>query len=181
MSSPVALLEAIVGGALVFFVPGFAVAKALFPERRVRGPDGVRWAVELAALGLVLSVVLTVLVGYLLLSASPGGFRASWSDPLLEVALAAVAAVAFVAGALEGAYRAVAPLRPTRAADDAPGSDPWELGQRLDRLQRERRSLERQLAAAPPADGPDGRRARLEAIVAEETVLRRAREADYDL
>ena len=55
---PLAVGEAIAGGALLFVVPGFAVAKAVFPERRVRGAAGVRWALELAALALVLSVVL---------------------------------------------------------------------------------------------------------------------------
>jgi peptidyl-tRNA hydrolase, PTH2 family len=99
---PLTVGEAVAGGALLFFVPGFAVAKAVFPERRHTDPDGLLWLVELAALGFVLSVVLTVVVGYLLLVGSPGGFRADWSDPLLEACLAALALVAFVVGLFEG-------------------------------------------------------------------------------
>jgi len=97
------LLEAIVGGLLLFVVPGFAVARALFPEWRFRGPDGTLRALETATLSFVLSVALTVLVGSLLLGLAPGGFAAAWSDPVLEVALAAVALVAVAAGVLRGA------------------------------------------------------------------------------
>ncbi len=176
-----ALAEAVAGGALVFFVPGFTVAKALFPERRVAGPDGVRWAIELAALGLVLSVVLTIVLGYGLLAAAPGGFSASWSDPQLEVALTAVAVLALVVGLFEGAYRRRPPL--PRPREEGPeDDDPWELDRKLDRLQRERLTLQRELARRAAAEGATTapERERLEAIVAEEATLRRAREEAYE-
>ncbi len=172
-----AVVEAVAGGLLIFVLPGFTIAKAVFPERRLATPQGVRWAIELAALSLVLSVVLTVVVGYGLLVGAPGGFTAAWSDPLLEVVLAAITLVAFAVGWLEGAYAREAPVRP----GPPPETDPWELTQSLDRLQRERRGLERQLRALAPSsteDG-DGLRRRIEAIAAQERTLRERQEAEY--
>ena len=177
---PLGLGQAVAGGALLFVVPGYAVAKAVFPERRIAGPDGVRWALELAALALVLSVVLTVTVGYVLLSGSPGGFAASWSDPLLEAVLAGIALVAFVVGWLEGAYARTPPVR--RARPEEPGSaGAWELSERLDRLQRERRELERELRRPPAPEDAARLQVRLDELVAEDERLRRRREADYEL
>jgi uncharacterized membrane protein len=173
--------EAVAGGVLLFFLPGYTIAKALFPERRARGPDGVRWVLEAIAIAFVLSVVLTVTVGYLLLG-TPGGFSATWSDPVLEAALAAIALVAFVVGLLEGAYGKAPPVRALGAVE--PGSEgAWELSERLDRLQRERLGVERDLRRIPTSDtaaaGP--LRLRLDRLLAEEETLRRQREAEYEL
>lgn len=179
---PLALGEAVAGGALLFWVPGFAVAKAVFPERRLRGPAGVQWALELVALSLVLSVVLTVTVGYLLLAAAPGGFSAAWGDPLLEAALAAVALVAFAAGGLRGAYAATPPAPTSRPAE--PGTaGAWELSDELDRLQRQRIGLERELGRAPSSDAELRARlqGRLDEVVRDEQALRSRREAEYEL
>jgi len=178
---PLAVVEAVAGGALLFLVPGFAVGKALFPERRVRGPDGVRWALELVALSLVLSVGLTVVVGYVLLAGAPGGFSATWGDPLLEAVLAAIALAAAVAGALEGAY---ARSPPRARVEPEPGTEGvWELSVELDRLQRERLAVERELRGTPPSDGEARARltARREEVARDEEALRRRREADYDV
>lgn len=178
---PLAVGEAVAGGALLLFVPGFAVAKAVFPDRRLSGPDGWRWGVELVALALVLSVVLTVIVGDLLLVGTPGGFHANWGDPLLETALAAVALVAFVAGVLEGAYARVPP-RPSPSTEEPGAAGAWELSQRLERLQRERGRIDRQLRATPPpeAEAASALRAVRARIVEEERTLRERREAAYE-
>ena len=173
--------QAVAGGALLFFVPGFVVAKAVFPERRLRGPGAVRWGIELVALALVVSVVLTVTVGYLLLVAAPSGFNAGWSDPLLESVLAAVALVAFLAGWWEGAYARVAPL--ARPHPESPGSTgAWELTERLDALQRERQRLERQIRSlqAPESTEGDTLRSRLHEVTEEERTLRERREGEYE-
>jgi hypothetical protein len=173
--------EAVAGGCLLFFVPGYTVAKAVFPERRLSGPEGVRWGIELVALALVLSVVLTVAVGYLLLAGAPTGFRATWGDPLLESALAAIAVVAFTAGWLEGAYARMPPAR--RITAEPGGAGAWELSDRLGRLQRERQGLERELRRALASDD-DARariRSRLEHVLEEEQELRRRREGEYEL
>lgn len=175
---PLVVGEAIAGGALLYVVPGFAVAKALWPDRRIAGPNGVGWALELAALSFVLSVVFTITVGYVLLGAAPSGFAAGWSDPILEEALTGLALVAGVAGLLEGAYARTPPL--PRATEDEPGGlGAWELSRALDRLARERAALEteqRRTAGAPREEL--GRR--IERIAEEETALRRRREAEYE-
>jgi len=179
---PLSAGEAVAGGLLLFVAPGFAVAKAIFPERRVAGPEGVRWAIELVALACVLSVVLTVTVGYLLLTAAPGGFTAAWSDPLLEVVLAAIALVAFVAGWFEGAYARLPPDRRPRPPEPG-GEGAWELSQRLDRLQRQRQGLERELRTIPTEGGEVAARlrSRLDRLAEEERALREGREAEYEL
>ena len=175
-----AVVEAVAGGLLIFVVPGFTIAKAVFPERRLATPEGVRWAIELAALSLVLSVVLTVVVGYVLLVGAPGGFSATWSDPLLETVLAAIALVAFVGGLLQGAY--ARDPRPSVARPEEAGTvGAAELSRQLDRLQRDRRRLERELRGSPDATTAASLRARLGAVTDEEAALRRQREADYDL
>jgi len=176
------VVEAVAGGCLLFFVPGYTVAKAVFPERRLSGPEGVGWAIELVALALVLSVVLTVAVGYLLLADAPGGFSASWSDPLLESVLGAIALLAGVAGWLEGAYARVPPARMARQPEPG-GTGAWELSVELDRLQRERLGLERELrrTAASEVEARAGLRTRIDQVVDAEQVLRRRREAEYEL
>jgi uncharacterized protein DUF1616 len=171
-------LEAVAGGLLLFFVPGFFTTRALFPEWRFRGSAALRRLVESLTLSFVLSVTLTVLVGYLLLAVAPGGFQAYWSDPVLEAVLAGVAVAAFGAGVLRGAYSREVPAR--RAAEvDPGGSDAWDLTRELDRLRREERRLNHALRASP--DGAEEReiRERLTKVEADTEALRRRREAEY--
>ncbi len=177
--NPLVVPEAVLGGALLFFVPGFAVARATFPRLRFRGPDGLRGALETVALSFTLSVVLTVLVGFALLRLAPGGFAASWSDPLLETCLGAVAIVAFAVGYLEGAY-ATAPPAPAPPEPGAAGA--WELSRELDRLAREERRIVRELAGvgADTAAHGDLER-RLAAVRGEVRAIQDRREAEYDL
>jgi uncharacterized membrane protein len=108
------LLEIVAGVLLVFVVPGYAITKATFPEWRLRGPEALLRAVEIGTLSLVLSVTVTILVGFVL-GAAPGNyFQASWSDPLLEALLAAITGVALAAAVLRGAFRRVPPAAPSR-------------------------------------------------------------------
>jgi hypothetical protein len=172
-------LEAIAGGLLVFFVPGFFLTRALFPEWRLHGPAGLRRLIETLTLSFVLSVTLTVLVGYLLLTAAPGGFQAYWTDPVLEATLSGVAVTAFAAGVLRSAYAREAPEARPRAEPDPGGSGAWELTRELDRLGREERRLRHALRVSP--GGPDEReiRERLEEVRSATEELRRHREAEY--
>jgi uncharacterized membrane protein len=173
------VLEAVVGFLLVFFVPGFFISKALFPEWRVRGPLALRRLVEMITLSFVLSVVLTVVVGYLLLSAAPGGFQASWSDPVLESVLLAVTVVAVGWGAVRGAYRREPTARPTPPAP-SPEEGAFELTERLDQLAREARRIRHALRAGSTDPVERSRlSARMEEIRAETAELGRRREAEY--
>jgi hypothetical protein len=172
------LPEAITGLLLVFLVPGFTLTKALFPEWRVRGPEGLRRLVELVTLSFVLSVVLTVLVGYVWLVSLPGGFQASWSDPGVEATLAGISVVGFVAGYLRGAYRREAPPSPTVRGE--PEADPFELTRLLDRLAREERRIQHELRVRVRDEHERGRlERRLEEIRAETAELARRQEASY--
>lgn len=172
-------VEAIAGGLLVFFVPGFFLTRALFPEWRFRGSVAVRRLIETLTLSLVLSVTLTVLVGYLLLTVAPGGFQAYWTDPVLEATLSGVAVVAFVAGLLRSAYSREAPPARPRVEPDPGGSGAWKLTRDLDRLGREERRLQHALRVA--SGGPDepAVREHLEKVRSETEALRRRREAEY--
>jgi uncharacterized membrane protein len=178
---PLDAFEAVAGFLLLFFVPGFALAKAMFPEWRVRGALALRRAVELVTLSFVLSVVLTVLVGYLLLNTAPAGFQADWSHPVLEAALAAVALVALFVGLWEGAYRRHPPARPpSRARADRGEEGAWELTVELDRLMREERRVEHALRRSPHSS-PEERalQSRLIEIRSERDELGRRREEEY--
>jgi uncharacterized membrane protein len=172
------LPEAIVGFVLVFFAPGYAVTRAVFPEWRLRGPEASRRLVEIVTLSFVLSVVLTVLVGYALLAAAPGGFQAYWSDPVLEVTLAAIAAVVAVAAWARGAFGRVPVGMPEAEASAEEGA--WDLSRELDRLDMEARRLRHQLRTGAPDPGERDRlAARLEEIRAESAELARQREGEY--
>jgi len=176
--NPFAIPEAILGGALLFFLPGFTVTRAIFPRLRLRGPDRLRGALETVTLSFTLSVVLTVLVGFALLRLSPGGFEAGWTDPLLEACLGAIAIVALAVGLLEGSYAAVPPPPPP----PEPGSEgAWELTRELDRLGRQERTIVRQLARArsdPQATGELQRR--LDEVRSKARALEERREDEYD-
>jgi len=171
-------LEALVGGLLVFFVPGFLVTRALFPDWELRGRASLARMVETVTLSFVLSLTLTVLVGNLLLASAPGGFQASWSDPVLEATLAGVAVVAFGAGVARGAFDRKTPVR-SRSVADPGGSGAWELTRELDRLGREERRLERALHASGGGAEERELREHLDKVRSKTEELRRRREAEY--
>jgi len=171
--------EAVAGFLLVFFVPGYALTRAVFPEWHLAGPDARRRLLETVTLSFVLSVVLTVLLGYLLLTGFPGGFQASWSDPVLEASLALVAGAGFVAAIAQGAFSR-SPPGPARLPADSGDEGAWELARELDRLSREERRLMAALAA-PSGAGPETDRLqdRLAKVRAEAAAMRRQREEEY--
>jgi len=175
----VAAAEGVAGGLLLFFVPGYAVTKALFPEWRVRGAQGYRRLLEIVTLSFVTSIGLTVVVGYGLLSLAPNGFAAAWSDPLLEGILVALTVVALAAALVRGAFAAVPPTaRPALEGTDKEGA--WELSRQVERLARDERRIEHELRVAPPDPATKARlTAELESLRAERDTLRRQREEEY--
>jgi len=175
----VSIAEGIVGGLLLFFVPGYAVAKALFPEWRVRGPEGTRRLLELLTLSFVTSVGLTVVVGFGILSLATGGFAAAWSDPLLEAALAAVALLGFAVAIARGAFARTPPTVP--AGPEVPGEEgAWELSRDLERLARDERRLRHALRVSALSPSDTARlTGELDSVRAERDALRRKREEEY--
>jgi hypothetical protein len=137
-------LESLVGGLLLFVLPGLAWSRALFPEWRLRGPPALLRAVETATLAFFLSLSFTVLVGFGLTFGPNGPFPAGWGDPLLEAILAAIAGVGVVVAWARGGFARVPP--PARAPEPAPGSgSPIPYLIELERLQREARGVRRRL------------------------------------
>ena len=170
-------LEAVAGFLLLFVLPGFTVTKAVFPEWRVRGEGAILRATELGALTLTVSVALVILVGFGLENGTVAGFQATWSDPVLEAALAVIAAGAFAVGWVRGAYRFVPPAR--APLEPAPGEEGgWELLRSLDRIRREERRLRHELRGATGTER-GSREGRLAELEAEEERLIRAREEAY--
>lgn len=175
----VAVLESIAVGLLVFWLPGYAVSRATFPEWRVLRPwDPIR-LLETIAFSFVLSVGLTVLVGFGLLTASPTGFQAYWTDPVLEAVLAAVTAGAGLVAWWRGAFSRSPPPVAAPSEPESP-SDAWALMVELDRLQREERRLEHRRRRLP-AQSPEGEQVEAELVRLREarTDLERHREAEY--
>jgi Protein of unknown function (DUF1616) len=170
--------ELVAGLLLLFFLPGYALTKATFPEWRVRGPEATLRLLEITTLAFVTSVVLTVLVGYFLLVAGPTGFQAYWTDPELEGILAGITALGFGVGWVRGAYRRDPPSAPMPEPADEVGA--WELVEELDRLRRDERRVRHDLRQAA-RDSADAARLHqeLERIQAESAELRSRREAEY--
>jgi hypothetical protein len=170
--------EVVAGLLLLFFVPGYTVTKATFPEWRIRGPVATLRLLEVTTLSFVMSIVLTVILGYFLLVAGPTGFQAYWSNPELEALLAGVAAVGFIAGWFRGAYRRDPPRAPSPESADDTGA--WELVEELDRLRREERRVRHDLRVAR-AESPEAVRLRqeLDRIQTEATELKSRRETEY--
>lgn len=175
----IALLQTSAGLLLLFFVPGYTTTRAIFPEWRIRGAEAWRRGVETVTLSFVLSIGWTVVVGYLLLTAAPGGFQAPWTNPGLEEALLLVSLVALVAGWRVGAYATTPPTSPGERPD--PGEEgAWELTRELDRMAREERRLEHALRRV----GTNGTEAaglqdRLAALREESSRIRQDRERQY--
>lgn len=172
-------LEDGVGFLLVFFVPGYTVTRALFPEWRIRGPERYLRLLETVSLAFVLSVVLTILVGYLLLVGTPAGFQAYWSAPTLEVALFAIAVFAAAVGLVRGAYARVPPVSRGPPAVDPDEGEVWAVTRELDRLVREERHLLRSLKRSGLDSAEEARlRSRLADVRARADELGRRREAE---
>ncbi len=170
-----ALWQGLVGLLLVFFLPGFAVARAVFPERRILRPFSSIALVESIALGLVLSVAITILVGFAWLGSSVG-FQAGWSDPLVEATLAAVALVGFVVAYWRGSFARVPPV-PATVEPNVPESDPIDLIRELERLHREERRIRHRLRTR--TEGRADAERELEGVRSEIARLAAQREAEY--
>jgi hypothetical protein len=170
--------EAFVGLLLVFFLPGYAIAKATFPEWRIRGREAYLRLVEVITLGFVLSVVTTLLVGSVLLL-TPGGFQAYWNDPVHEIVLVAITLLALAVGWFRGAYRKDPPPAPP-AEGGASEEGAWEVSRELEAIGREERRLRHVLRVSHPNDAETPRlRAELQELEARREELRREREAEY--
>jgi uncharacterized membrane protein len=171
--------EAALAGALIFFAPGYCVTRATFPEWRVLHPLRRLRLLETITLSFVVSVALSVIAGEVLLAASPSGFQAYWTDPVLEAFLGAIGLVAFLVAWARGAFRERPPGAPTHV-EATPEEDPWVLMQELDRLERDRRRATHRLRRSEAGSGESARiQAEIEQIDRRRTEILREREQEY--
>jgi hypothetical protein len=173
-------LEAAIGLLLLLVLPGFGIYRAVLPERRILRPWSASALIEAAAASLLLSLSLTVIVGWLWLGSS-AGFSAAWTDPTLEASLASIAAVAFVVAALRGGFARTAPAAP--ALDPEGGTEgPMEIVRELERLTREERRIAHRLRRVERSSGEaTALQAELDRVRGQVDAVRARREAEYAL
>jgi len=171
-----ALPGAVAGILLLFFLPGWATAKALFPEWRLRGPDRLLRSVELGTLSLVLSIAFTVLLGFGLLNL-PVGFSATWSSPLLEALLVGITLVGVAVGWARGAYRKDPPLAPVPEPSSGEEGG-WDVVRSLEILAREERRLKHALRVTPEGPAAAKIQSELDRVQADARRLGEARGAE---
>lgn len=169
---------AAVGLMLIFFLPGFAVTRALFPERRVFRPPSGKVLVEQLTSSVILSVAITILAGYVWLGTSVG-FQVTWAQPRVEESLAAISGVGLAVAAARGSFARRTPQGPD-LPPEAGHSDPMALIRQLDELARRRRSLQHQRRIAG-GDSPDSASIdeAIRRIDDEDRALRAQREEEY--
>ncbi|HEV2519661.1 MAG TPA: DUF1616 domain-containing protein [Thermoplasmata archaeon] len=172
------LWQAAVGLMLIYFLPGFAVTRALFPERRVFRPTSAKVLVEQLTSSVILSVAITILAGYVWLGTSVG-VQVTWAQPRVEESLAVISGVTLAVAAARGSFARRAPKGPDLAPESG-HSDPMAIIRQLDELGRRRRSLEHQRRVTG-ADSPDSVSIdeAIRQIDDEDRALRAQREAEY--
>jgi hypothetical protein len=173
----VAPWQAGAGLLLVFVLPGFAMARALFPEWRFRGELGLTRAVETVTLTLVLSVSTTILVGFMLLNSS-AGFSAVWSDPLLQITLVSITAVCAGLAWGRGAFSHVPPAGPVPEplGGEVGGAERLAMAEHLARRSRR---VRHQIRARPSPSELARLEAELSLLDEEARQMGEAREAEY--
>ena len=162
---------------LFFFVPGYLLVRVLWPEWRLRGEKALERTLTTVALALVLSLALTILVGFVLGNA--GLFYASASDPLLEAILAVLSLVLFGIGWWRGAFARTPPQpSPLAEAPLAGEEDAEEFTARWEEFARDERRLRHEIRVAgnkAPADAERARKA-LDDLLERRRSFERARE-----
>jgi MFS family permease len=141
MSNP---LQVLAGIAFVFFLPGYTLVNMLFPRRGELDPEYD--IVYRAALGMGLSIVVAILVGFMLNAISSEGHGYVTAGPLWGV-LVSVTLVFVLVGWLRGAYPRAGLIHPSLYRPPSLKTAPWAQGKnfearrRTDRLIREREQL----------------------------------------
>jgi len=101
---------------LIFFIPGFFLVQALFPRRNEL--DEEYDLLYRIVLGIVLSIVITTLDGFILgsLGINPATGKGYWDTPYIFGSLICISLFLFFIGWYRGAY----PLLKRRKQDEAP-------------------------------------------------------------
>ncbi|MDE1820267.1 MAG: DUF1616 domain-containing protein [Euryarchaeota archaeon] len=179
MVPPVNPIFALGALALFFFAPGYLMMKALWPEKRWKGPRGTMDALELLTGGFVASLSIFLVVGFVL--GNTGTFAAAPSDPVLEGVLATFALGFLALGWIRGAYRAEPPPAPSFVEPPLPGEEDVEpLLERFQALSRREREARRELRTAQRSGRASGDVERLKAELQELGDKRRRMEKERE-
>ena len=110
------ILRIIIAIFFIFFIPGFLLVQALFPRRNEL--DEEYDFLYRVVLGIVLSIVITTLDGFVLgsLGINPNTGKGYWDTPYIFGSLIGISVVLFLIGWYRGAY----PLLSRKKPDDAP-------------------------------------------------------------
>jgi hypothetical protein len=106
-------LQVIVGLLMVFFIPGFAFVRMLFPRKEDLDPEyGLLYQITL---GMGMSIVIVILDGMLLASLEPNAQtgKGYFDAPYLWASLILLTLVFFVAGWLRGGYPILGRIHPS--------------------------------------------------------------------
>lgn len=164
--SPVDILRIILGILLIFFLPGFMLIKSLFPGSK--DLDKEYNMLYVITLGMAMSIVITILSGFVLGSIPPdssgiGYFR----SPFIEINLVVITVILFFVAWYRGGFPIMGKLHPSllrvpksEKAQFKKSSDERvdelvlefkELARRRERLKRDIHDSERKMAAQSPA------------------------------
>lgn len=188
------MLHLLVAIPMWFFAPGFLLVNAMFPRK---GELDTKYdELYRIALGIVLSVVLVILMGFTLnsLGQQPDTGLGYFTAPFIWAGLLVISAVLFLAGWLRGAYPILGRLHP--ALVRLPPRDPAsvmvqfpgekdvilkfkELARERETLRRKLRDYERRIRTSSPdmqAHYEGKRKETLAALKATDEALRKLEE-----
>jgi len=107
------IIIAAIGLLMIFFIPGFTFIRALFPRKEDLDPEyGLLYQI---ALGMAMSIVLTILVGIFLasLGTNPATGKGYFDAPYLWVSLITISCVFFFVGWYRGGYPILGKVHPS--------------------------------------------------------------------
>lgn len=126
---------------LIFFIPGFFLVQALFPRRNEL--DEEYDLLYRIVLGIVLSIVITTLDGFILgsLGINPATGKGYWDTPYIFGSLIGISVFLFFIGWYRGAY----PLLKRRKQDEAPLEIPEKDKQEFYKMMSQWKKLHKKL------------------------------------
>jgi hypothetical protein len=164
--TPLDVLRIIFGIVLIFFLPGFMLIKALFPGSK--DLDKEYNTLYVITLGMAMSIVITILSGFVLGSIPPDSSgKGYFKSPFIEINLVSITMILFAVAWYRGGFPIMGRLHSTLLRvpksekaqfKKTPGErvdelvlEFKELARRRERLKRDIRDSERKMSAQSPA------------------------------
>ena len=126
---------------LIFFIPGFFLVQALFPRRNEL--DEEYDFLYRVVLGIVLSIVITTLDGFILgsMGINPATGKGYWNTPYIFGSLISISVVLFLIGWYRGAYPFLGRRADIEAPIDIPEKDKEEFYKIMDQWKKLHKKL----------------------------------------